>query len=135
MTQVRDRNWKLAVPQLAQQFCSRGEETAGLFVTGETVGDLTEEHHVMELSTRQSRVAAVLIAIPANDCQVMGQLDAIGRIALDLDIPAGTVRGWIRAARRSAPGLHVTWHPRRRGPDALPAPSGAGELRFALEGG
>ena len=29
------------------------------------------------------------------------------RIALDLDVPAGTVRGWIRGARRSAAGLRV----------------------------
>jgi hypothetical protein len=57
------------------------------------------------------------------------------RIALDLDIPAGTVRGWIRGARRSAAGLRVTGIRAvvACDQDALPAPSGAGELRFAME--
>jgi hypothetical protein len=57
------------------------------------------------------------------------------RIALDLDIPAGTVRGWIRGARRSAAGLRVTGIRAALAydQDALPAPSGAGDLGFALE--
>jgi hypothetical protein len=57
------------------------------------------------------------------------------RIALDLDIPAGTVRGWIRGARRSAVELRVTGIRAAVAydQDALPAPSGAGELRFSLE--
>jgi hypothetical protein len=57
------------------------------------------------------------------------------RIALELDIPAGTVRGWIRGARRSAAGLRVTGIRAvvACDQDSLPAPSGAGELRFALE--
>ncbi len=56
-------------------------------------------------------------------------------IGLDLDIPAGTVRGWIRGARRSAVQLRVTGIRAAVAydPDALPAPSGAGGLRFALE--
>jgi Domain of unknown function (DUF6431) len=57
------------------------------------------------------------------------------RIALDLDVPAGTVRGWIRGARRSAVELRVTGIRAAVAydQDALPAPSGTGELRFALE--
>jgi hypothetical protein len=57
------------------------------------------------------------------------------RIALDLDVPAGTVRGWIRGARRSAAGLRVTGIRAavRYDQDAVPAPSGRGELRWALE--
>jgi hypothetical protein len=45
------------------------------------------------------------------------------------------VRGWIRGARRSAVELRVTGIRAAVAydQDALPAPSGAGELRFALE--
>lgn len=57
------------------------------------------------------------------------------RIALDLDVPAGTVRGWIRGARRSAVELRVTGIRAAVAydQDAVPAPSGRGELRWALE--
>ena len=57
------------------------------------------------------------------------------RIALDLDVPAGTVRGWIRGARRSAVELRVTGIRAAVAcdQDAVPAPSGRGELRCALE--
>jgi len=57
------------------------------------------------------------------------------RIALDLDAPAGTVRGWIRGARRSAAGLRVTGIRAAVAcdQDAVPAPSGRGGLRWALE--
>ena len=57
------------------------------------------------------------------------------RIARDLDIPAGTVRGWIRGARRSAVELRVAGIRAAVAfdQDALPAPAGSGELRFALE--
>ena len=57
------------------------------------------------------------------------------RIALDLDIPAGTVRGWIRGARRSAVELRVTGIRAAVAcdQDAVPAPSGRSELRWALE--
>ena len=57
------------------------------------------------------------------------------RIAGDLAVPAGTVRGWIRGARRSAVQLRVlgiravaAWDQ-----DALPARFRPGELAFALE--
>jgi len=57
------------------------------------------------------------------------------RIALDLDVPAGTVRGWIRGARRSAVELRVTGIRAAVAfdQDAVPAPSGRGELGWALE--
>jgi len=57
------------------------------------------------------------------------------RIAVDLDVPAGTVRGWIRGARRSAVELRVTGIRTAVAfdQDAVPAPSGRGELGWALE--
>ena len=57
------------------------------------------------------------------------------RIALDLEVPAGTVRGWIRGARKSAIELRVTGIRAAVAydQDAVPAPSGQGELRWALE--
>ena len=57
------------------------------------------------------------------------------RIAGDLAVPAGTVRGWIRGARQSAVQLRITgirtvvaWDQ-----DALPSRYRPGELAFALE--
>ncbi len=57
------------------------------------------------------------------------------RIAGDLAVPAGTVRGWIRGARQSAVQLRITgiravmaWDQ-----DALPARFRTSELAFALE--
>jgi hypothetical protein len=58
------------------------------------------------------------------------------RIACDLAVPAGTVRGWIRGARRSA---EHHWHPgcrciRSRCP-AYPGPRGRAGLRSGAPGG
>ena len=57
------------------------------------------------------------------------------RIARDLAVPPGTVRGWLRGARESAVQLRITgiravvaWDQ-----DALPARFRPGELAFALE--
>jgi hypothetical protein len=57
------------------------------------------------------------------------------RIARDLAVPAGTVRGWIRSARRSAEQLRVTGIRGRGGPDpdALPTAVRPDELGCALE--
>jgi hypothetical protein len=57
------------------------------------------------------------------------------RIARDLAVPAGTVRGWIRGARRSAPGLRITGIRTvvAFDQDALPARVRPDELGCALE--
>lgn len=57
------------------------------------------------------------------------------RIARDLSVPAGTVRGWIRAARRSAGQLRITGIRAvvAIDPDALPARVRPDELGCALE--
>jgi hypothetical protein len=57
------------------------------------------------------------------------------RIALDLDVPAGTVRGWIRGARRSASQLSITGIRAvvSYDQDALPVPARPDELGCALE--
>ncbi len=57
------------------------------------------------------------------------------RIARDLAVPAGTARGWIRAARRSAEQLRVTGIRAvvALDPDALPAAARPDELGCALE--
>jgi len=57
------------------------------------------------------------------------------RIARDLTIPAGTVRGWIRGARRSAAQLRITGIRAvvAYDQDALPAQGRPDELGCALE--
>lgn len=57
------------------------------------------------------------------------------RIARDLAIPAGTVRGWIRAARRAAAQLRITGirFVVALDQDALPASSRLDDLGCALE--
>jgi transposase-like protein len=57
------------------------------------------------------------------------------RIACDLGVPAGTVRGWIRSARRSAEQLRVTGIRAvvALDPDALPTAVRPDELGCALE--
>ncbi|HEV3295073.1 MAG TPA: DUF6431 domain-containing protein [Streptosporangiaceae bacterium] len=57
------------------------------------------------------------------------------RIARDLAVPAGTVRGWIRGARRSAAPLRITGIRAvvAYDQDALPAPGRSDELGCALE--
>ena len=57
------------------------------------------------------------------------------RIARDLAVPPGTVRGWIRTARRSAEQLRITGIRAvvALDPDALPARVRADELGCALE--
>jgi len=57
------------------------------------------------------------------------------RIARDLTVPAGTVRGWIRGARRSAAPLRITGIRAivAFDQDALPAVSRPDELACALE--
>jgi len=57
------------------------------------------------------------------------------RVARDLAVPAGTVRGWIRAARRSAEQLRITGIRAvvALDPDALPARVRLDELGCALE--
>jgi len=56
-------------------------------------------------------------------------------IARDLAVPAGTVRGWIRGARRSAAPLRITAIRTivASGQDALPAQARPDELGCALE--
>ena len=57
------------------------------------------------------------------------------RVARDLAVPAGTVRGWIRAARRSAEQLRITGIRAvvALDPDALPARVRPDELGCALD--
>jgi hypothetical protein len=57
------------------------------------------------------------------------------RIARDLAVPAGTVRGWIRGARRSAEQLRITGIRAvvAIDQDALPAPVRTDKLGCALE--
>jgi hypothetical protein len=57
------------------------------------------------------------------------------RIARDLAVPAGTVRGWIRGARRSAAQLRILGIRTvvAYDQDALPAQGGPDELGCALE--
>jgi hypothetical protein len=57
------------------------------------------------------------------------------RIARDLAVPADTVRGWIRGARRSAAPLRITGIRAvvAYDQDALPAPGRSDELGCALE--
>src|SRR5712691_4312041 len=56
------------------------------------------------------------------------------RIARDLDVPAGTVRGWVRGARRSAVQLRVTAiRAVVAAGHEMPARWPPGELGFALE--
>lgn len=57
------------------------------------------------------------------------------RIARDLAVPAGTVRGWIRSARRSAEQLRITGIRAvvALDPDALPARACPDGLGCALE--
>jgi hypothetical protein len=57
------------------------------------------------------------------------------RIARDLAVPAGTVRGWIRTARRSAEQLRITGIRAvvALDPDALPTAVRPDELGCALE--
>jgi hypothetical protein len=57
------------------------------------------------------------------------------RVARDLAVPAGTVRGWIRAARRPAEQLRITGIRAvvALDPDALPARVRPDELGCALE--
>jgi hypothetical protein len=57
------------------------------------------------------------------------------RIALELAVPAGTARGWIRSARRSAGQLRAAGVRAvvALDPDALPAGAGPDELACALE--
>jgi transposase-like protein len=57
------------------------------------------------------------------------------RIARDLDVPHGTVRGWIRRARRSAGQLRAAGIQAvvALDPDALPAQARPGELACALD--
>ncbi len=57
------------------------------------------------------------------------------RVARDLAVPAGTVRGWIRSARRSAEQLRITGVRAivALDPDVLPARARPDELACALE--
>jgi hypothetical protein len=57
------------------------------------------------------------------------------RVARDLAVPADTVRGWIRGARRSAAGLRITGIRAvvAFDQDALPASGRVDELGCALE--
>jgi transposase-like protein len=56
-------------------------------------------------------------------------------IARDLDVPHGTVRGWVRRARRSAGQLRATGVQAvvALDPDALPAQARESELAYALD--
>ena len=56
-------------------------------------------------------------------------------IARDLDVPGGTVRGWIRRARRSAGQLRAAGVQAvvALDPDALPAQARPGQLAYALD--
>src|SRR5260370_10596783 len=85
---------------------------------------------------------AGLLPRPAYAAGLIGQplvASALGsghrRIAGDLAVPAGTMRGWIRGARQSAVQLRITgiravaaWDQ-----DALPSRFRPGERAFALE--
>ena len=57
------------------------------------------------------------------------------RIARDLDVPGGTVRGWVRRARRSAGQLRAAGVQAvvALDPDALPAQARPGQLASALD--
>ena len=57
------------------------------------------------------------------------------RIARDLDVPGGTVRGWVRRARRSAGQLRAAGVQAvvALDPDALPAQARPGQLAYALD--
>ena len=56
-------------------------------------------------------------------------------IARDLDVPHGTVRGWVRRARRSAGQLRAAGVQAvvALDPDALPAQDRPGQLAYALD--
>ena len=56
-------------------------------------------------------------------------------IARDLDVPGGTVRGWVRRARRSAGQLRAAGVQAvvALDPDALPAQARPGQLAYALD--
>lgn len=64
-------DWKPTVPQRAQQFRPRPEPAARVFVAGETVGDLTKQHHIVELPAGQLRFAVPAVeAILADNREV-----------------------------------------------------------------
>jgi transposase-like protein len=90
-------------------------------------------HVVLDAGLLPRRAYAAGVAGQALAAAALGH--GHRRIARDLAVPAGTVRGWIRSARRSADQLRITGIQAvvALDPDALPARVHPDELGCALE--